>query len=40
MSAVKSKLRAARDALDKKDYIKAKEAALEVLDVEANHYHA
>lgn len=40
MSVVKSKLKVARDALGKKDYIKAKEAALEVLDVEANSYHA
>ncbi|KAF8629945.1 hypothetical protein AX15_003181 [Amanita polypyramis BW_CC] len=40
MSFVKSKLRLARDALDKKDYTKAKEAALEVLDYDTNNYNA
>jgi len=40
MSFVKSKLRLARDALDKKNYIKAKEEASEVLDYESSNYHA
>lgn len=40
MSFVKAKLRLARDALDKKDYTKAKEAASEVLDYEISNYHA
>jgi superkiller protein 3 len=40
MSFAKGKLRLARDALDKKDYAKAKEAASEVIDYEISNYHA
>lgn len=41
MSAiVKPKLKAARDALQKKDYAKAKDASLSVLDYEPDNYNA
>ncbi|PFH51986.1 hypothetical protein AMATHDRAFT_2475 [Amanita thiersii Skay4041] len=40
MSFTKSKLKLARDALDKKSYMKAKEAATEVLEYEADNYNA
>ncbi|KAK2467787.1 hypothetical protein APHAL10511_000082 [Amanita phalloides] len=40
MSSNKSKLRQARDALDKKDHAKAKELASEVLDYEPSNYNA
>ncbi|KAG6878535.1 hypothetical protein C0993_004433 [Termitomyces sp. T159_Od127] len=40
MSFVKSKLKAARDALGKKDYEAAREAASQVLDYETDNYNA
>jgi superkiller protein 3 len=41
MSAiVKTKLKAARDAIGKKDWEKARSAASDVLDYEPDHYHA
>lgn len=41
MSAfAKSKLKAARDAIGKQDYEKAREAALGVLEYEPDNYHA
>jgi superkiller protein 3 len=39
-SLVKSKLKAARDALGKKDYESAKNAASHVLDFEPDNYNA
>lgn len=41
MSAfVKNKLKAARDAIGKKDYITARDAALNVLEYESENYNA
>lgn len=41
MSAiVKPKLKAAREALGKKDYAKAKDSSLSVLDYEPENFHA
>ncbi|KAF8629112.1 hypothetical protein AX17_005698 [Amanita inopinata Kibby_2008] len=40
MSFTKNKLKFARDALSKKDFTKAKDIALEVLEYEANNYNA
>jgi superkiller protein 3 len=40
MSFVKSKLKAARDALGKKDYQTARDAAQQVLDYEPDSYNA
>lgn len=40
MSFVKSKLKAAREALGKKDYEAAQNAALQVLDYETDNYNA
>ncbi|KAF7970359.1 hypothetical protein HWV62_24268 [Athelia sp. TMB] len=39
-SFVKSKLKAARDAIGKKDYTLARDAASQVLDYEAENYNA
>jgi len=40
MSFVKTKLKAARDALGKKEYEAARSAATQVLDYEPEHYNA
>lgn len=39
-SFIKSKLKAARDAISQKDYKNAREAALQVLEFESSNYTA
>ena len=40
MSFIKSHLKAARDHIDKKDYLTAKKEAIQVLDFEPDNYNA
>jgi superkiller protein 3 len=40
MSFVKNKLKLARDALGKKDYVQARDAASQVLEYEPDNYNA
>ena len=37
---VKAKLKAAREAAAKKDYVKARDASIAVLDYDSDNYHA
>lgn len=40
MSTTKTRLKAARESIKKKDYVNAKKVALEILDFEPDEYHA
>lgn len=40
MSLVKTKLKATRDAISKKDFISARDSALTILDYESDNYNA
>lgn len=40
MSFIKNKLKLARDALSKKDYVAARDAATQVLEYEPENYNA
>ena len=40
MSSVKNKLKVARDALSKKDFVQARDAATQVLEYEPDNYNA